>query len=273
MSICYDSAHLLIYRRAVGLLPINTTIMEGPWDAFVMFTMYAHERAGTNPNFGYLQRRSVREAMKARKFEEAVTHPTFADEVWQNFVRLTREKPNERVTYGVVRDFLVELRKSSEPNWIKLLRRKDPLEAFNWLDDLRGMAEKLSAFIVRDLTTIMKLWEVKQEQLYLLQPLDTWVIDWSKRCWAGVFEVRDATLGKMKAVTDRCISEGVDPAEFNKGAWFVGSHFNDICSFFRINESDRQEREKCVSNFDAQKLQVAIIEYSKGFDTGTFFAP
>lgn len=272
-SVCYDAAHLLIYRRVAGLSEDNAVLLNDPLKAFSLFTMYAHERGGTNPNFGHYQRLSVIEAMGRRTFDDALQDSTFPDEVWRNFVRLTSGKPNAQITMGVVRDILVELRKSSEPNWIKLLKSMGPVQAFCWLDDLRGMAEKLSGFVVRDMATIMKLWRVEQEQMYLLQPLDIWVIDWSKRCWNTIFESTNGTLNRMKAVTEKCFSEVVDPAEFNKGAWFSGSYFSDICDFFGVAEVERRDRVNCVMRFDPDRLLHAITEYSRQRSLGAIFAP
>jgi hypothetical protein len=272
-SMSYDSAHLLVYRKAIGLPPDNSIILADPLKTFMLFTMYAHERGGANPNYGRYQRLAVREALNGKRFEDAIQDSDFADGVWQNFVRLTRGKPNAQITEGVVRDILTELRKLSEPNWIRLLEKKQPLEAFEWLDDLRGMAEKLAAFSVRDLATMWNLWQVKREQMFVLQPLDIWVVDWSERIWKNIFDDVWGTLNQMKAVTERCLSEGVNPAEFNKGAWFLGSYFNDVCEFFGVGEVDRKDRLNCIRRFDPTALQKAIIEYSKQSSQRSVFAP
>ena len=77
----------------------------------------------------------------------------------------------------------------------------------------------------------------------------------------------------MKAVTERCLSDGVNPAEYNKGAWFVGSHFNDISEFFGVTESERRDRQNCIARFDPDKLRQAITEYARQAHLRTIFAP
>lgn len=66
----------------------------------------------------------------------------------------------------------------------------------------------------------------------------------------------------MRKVTERCLSDGVDPAEYNKGAWFVGSCFGQICAFFNVDEALRTERKDCLNHFKPPELEQAIAAYS-----------
>jgi len=49
-----------------------------------------------------------------------------------------------------------------------------------------------------------------------------------------------------------CHEDGVDPVDFNMGCWFVASHFQELCSFFNISESERDNNEvACLKRFKA----------------------
>lgn len=268
---CHDLANLRIWRRQAGVMENNEEIREDSLSAIKLFTMYAHERAGRNPKFPHFHRVAIIRALKGRTFDEALFQDDrFASKVWKEFVRLSNDKPNKQNTEGVVRDVLTELRKEGEANLVLFLASKRPEEAFEWLDSVRGIGEKIAALIVRDFGSILSLWgPIPDDKLHYLQPLDVWSRFWSRRCWNSM--QHRTVMPEMKEVTARCLDEGVDPIKFNKGAWLVGRHFYEIRRFFNVGESSRDPPEECLKKFDAVRLENSIRTYADLLDRGEVF--
>jgi hypothetical protein len=149
------------------------------------------------------------------------------------------------------------------------LKNKSPEEAFEWLDNLSGIGAKIAAFIVRDLQTIFNLWGiVAKDKEYIFQPVDVWVRDWASNIWT-LNHLNDYNgLELMKEITQCCQNNNVSPSEYNKGAWFLGYHFQSICDFFVVKETERFNKIYCLLNyFDPIKLHDAIEVYVKTMPT------
>ena len=200
---------------------------------------------------------------------ELLSNPTFPERVWKRFRNLANLSDGSKgasYTIGPVRKILEELNRSRTANWLQVLQGMSPEEAFEWLDDLDGIGPKISSFIVRDMFSIFHLWPILPEgQMYCAQPVDRWVRDWGERLLTIRFKDNPSETEmkkEMKAVAEECNEEGVDPIGFNKAAWFVGSHFQDICDFFDVPLLERLDRTSCLRHFDPDVLTRAIAEYA-----------
>lgn len=90
------------------------------------------------------------------------------------------------------------------------------------LSNLYFVGDKLITFYFRDLDYIFNLnkYFIKEDYLFL-QPIDTWVRQISKKI--GITD-DEKDLEKIKTkIIDACHNAGVNPSDYNLGAWFVGS--------------------------------------------------
>jgi hypothetical protein len=274
-SACYDTAHLKIWRRRAAVPEDNDEIRRDSLKGMFLFTMYAHERQGSNPQFALFHRIALLDALGERNFDDALFHDeNFSSEVWQGFHAVAQGRTNELITLGPVKEILDSMRKAQESNLLVLLQRKDCEQTFQWLNDIRGIGPKLAAFFTRDLATILRLWpNIPDGQLYCVQPFDVWIRRLAIECWRTQFHESSNVFENMKQLSRLCVSSEISPAEFNKGAWFVGSHFYNLCDFFNVKQSERLDMSACVLNhFDENHVREAIMRYADESATGSIFA-
>ena len=261
-SICYEKLHT-IYLKKIRLPDDFDKIKADPFLAILYFTVFVHERQGSNPDFQRLHRTAIRKTLNGSDFSiNLLNDKSFPDRVWRKFKELTNNRPNAKITKGVVRDILEEMQKASEPNIIELLGGMAVEEAHKFLLGIRGIGDKLSAFILRDLQNFFKLWKVPNGELYRLQPVDRWVRRLSELCWPHE-PWTDKHNHNAKIIVECCMKYGVDPICFNQGAWFVGSHYTDLYRYHKISEDESIDLVNCVLRFDKDRVIKGIEEYEK----------
>jgi hypothetical protein len=263
---------LKLWRKEIGIPEDNTMTKGNALVAIKLFTMYAHERQAVNPHFPEYHRNAIDRALRrsGMSFEDSILKdPGFPDRVWTEFEAQCpkdggRPKSNEDRTIGPVKGVLSLLAKESEPNWV-ILMEKQPNQkvAFDLVNGLKGIGDKLAAFMVRDLYTIFGLWpSLPGGQEYTVQPLDVQVERWAQACWSGVFVgiPEKDNIGRMQNISSKCRDERIPPADFNKGAWFVGRQFG---RFMSISEFDEDGLKALLSALHPQDIKMAIEEASK----------
>lgn len=227
-----------------------------PFDAIMFFTMYAHERPFSNPRYPVAHRIAILKTIGASdaretgvndKFASKYYESTFAEAVWNEFKKLLRieqrdektRKVMEKYTEGSVRTILEKLRENGEPNIINLLTSKTLKEAYEFLKELDGISHKIAALFLRDARSYFGGWDdAEDSDLYCVQPVDRWVKELAAMCWGDVDTSQNVEKVAI-AIVKRCRDEGIDPIAFNKGAWFIGAHFQKLCSFFKIETTIR----------------------------------
>ncbi|MBA7597238.1 hypothetical protein ES703_04239 [subsurface metagenome] len=267
---CYDVAHSIWVER-VGLPSEHKELLQSAVNSLLYFTRYAHERAGRNPSFPLYHRIAI---VKAYKEEGDVISPTFANRVWERFEKLTpydakkgRYKTNEKLTKEPVCKVLEKLREGGEANLIKYLRGRSLKEAHKWLCGFRGIGNKVASLLLRDIWCYIGEWpDTPTSDHKFLQPIDVWVRLLSREA----FPMSNWPLGDLafaEQLVNHCKSTGIDPIEFNKGTWFVGSHFYRLCHFFKIAEEERFDYERnqvdygVAKDFDATAVLEGITDF------------
>lgn len=93
-------------------------------------------------------------------------------------------------------------------------------QAYNFIKSIRGIGEKISSFYLRDIICLTKLEEKNIPDLYLLQPLDTWLEQTLKILFT---DVPKKLSEKQKLIVDLCKESRISSISFNQGAWVLGS--------------------------------------------------
>ena len=268
-SPCYDLAHK-IWMKRIGLKEREPELINDAYGAMIFYTAYVHERQGSNPRFPLYHREALRKALNGKKFDDVLlSDKSYPDKVWRYFLSFAHPKPNKKITRGVVFQILNEMQDEHQPNLITLLRTKNILVAFKWLDDIRGIGPKLASLFLRDIWSFIGAWEnTSKENMFCLQPVDRWIVFWSSKCWPDANWPRtlDSDRNKnrfAKVLTMKCLSSGIDPVSFNKGAWFAGSHFEQISQFCDIPEKRRIDMQECALDFQPNKVVAGIKKFSE----------
>jgi len=261
---CYDHSHG-IWMKRVGLTLDDKDLVKDSYQAMIFYTTYIHERQGSNPRFPLYHREALKRAMNGKNFDDIlVSDNSFPEKVWKHFQEMSGKGTNPKITKGVVSEILYEMRNEHETNIINLLKNKNLLEAFRWLDGIRGIGPKLASFFLRDIWSFVGEWKnVPESSLRYLQPIDRWIRFWSKRCWPDIdWKSNSKEKEFSKRVTEECLNAKINPVAFNKGAWFAGSHFRELSWFFSVPEENQVEMEKCILGFSASE----VVEAMKRFD-------
>lgn len=263
-SKCYHKLSTISLKR-IGLTSDFNRIKDDSLLSIFYFTVFVHERQGTNPDFQKFHRIAIRNTLNGKEFLLELKNNDFPNRVWENFKHLTGDKPNEKITKGPVCDILKKMQDEDEPNIIKLLsKKKDIVDAHNFLLSIKGLGDKISAFILRDFQCFLKLWGyIPDEEKYRLQPVDRWVRRFSGLCWKNNNWESDKHNDNAKLIVECCHNDGIDPIAFNQGAWFVGSHYTDLWRFHKISENDSIKIENCIMKFNISKIVKAIKKYEK----------
>ena len=263
-SKCYQES-VKIWHMNLGFPEDLTLIKNNAYQAIRYLTTIFHERAGANPNFPRYHRIAIQRALNRRRFSDAVIHDAdYPSRVWSEFEKLANEKPNEKLTKGVVKDLLEKLREEKQPNIIKLLGSMKLRDASDFLRRLNGIGPKLSAFILRDLHWLFKLWtdELRDDPMkyYLLQPIDRWVRRISELCWPSL-DLRNNHDRAAKQIVKKCRESGVDPIRFNQGAWFIGRYFNKLLTFHELPEQPLNI--DVIKRFEADRVLKGITNFKR----------
>ncbi len=274
----------IIYVKSIGLPDDFNRIRRDPLSAMFYFTVFCHERAGTNPNFQKYHRVSIRRALIKSKehvdgtsFSSALKSKEFPEKVWKEFRSLVKQagsKPNAKITIGPVYFILKEMQGEKEPNIIRLLEKKGIVGAHEFLRKIQGIGDKVSALILRDFQSFLSLWQVPKEERWRLQPVDRWVRRFSELCWPNEFSAYNKRAkGSQMAllIVECCENEKINPISFNQGAWFVGNRYTELCKFHGISEEESLNLEECIMKFNEEWVASAIKKFGELKEKGEIF--
>lgn len=265
---CYDEAHL-IWLEQQELPSDHRELLTSPMNSLCFFASYVHERSGRSPQFSLYHRIAIK---KVYGKGLGVMSFNFADSVWNEFEKLTpydekeknRHKTNEKLTKGPVKEVLIKLKKNGEANLIKYLTGMPLKEAYRFLIEIKGIGHKLASLFLRDVWSYIKKWpDTPQNDEKFLQPRDIWLQRLSKEAFPNIRNWPQDEIEFAEKLVKLCKGEAIDPVEFNKGAWFVGSHFKGLCIFSkvpeveRVDSNDRINIDK-INNFDVDAVRNAL---------------
>ena len=276
-SAVFDTARR-IWDTREGLSIDYQRLDSKPFDAIMFFTMYAHERPFSNPRYPVAHRIAILKNIGASDanqnnvndvFSIKCREPGFPSAVWNDFKELLtiderdKEKTRrtiEKYTKGSVSTILEKLNEQS--SIVALLTSMRLREAYEFLKKIDGISHKIAALFLRDISSYYGGWDNADEKdLYCLQPVDRWVKELAKMCWDDVIDKEPEKMAKD--ILTRFQNKRKDSIDFNKGAWFVGAHFQKLCNFSNIETTMRLSlkgglTEGTILKFDANDVNKAI---------------
>ena len=139
--------------------------------------------------------------------------------------KLEENKVNKEGDRLMVISFINLIQSSVEKNILKFLIEKIKSnmisDAYEILDSVWSIGPKIASLILRDIAYIYELENnLKKEDYYFLQPIDTWVHKFSKEI--KLINKDKIYRNEAKDITDRCFNFGVNPIHYNQGAWYIG---------------------------------------------------
>lgn len=139
--------------------------------------------------------------------------------------KLEENKVNKEGDRLMVISFINLIQSSVEKNILKFLIEKIKSnmisDAYEILDSVWSIGPKIASLILRDIAYIYELENnLKKEDYYFLQPIDTWVHKLSKEI--KLINKDKIYRNEAKDITDRCFNFGVNPIHYNQGAWYIG---------------------------------------------------
>jgi endonuclease III len=126
---------------------------------------------------------------------------------------------------------------------------------------IRGVNEKIASFFLRDLATIYAqnaAIAIRNEQAYLLQPVDTWV----KRVVRKVGQAHVQNMHNREIASylmSESLNSNLNPQHVNMGIWFFGAQVAQ--SEYRLRVAlDSIEDAQQLMNYYQEGLRNAVPE-------------
>jgi len=98
-------------------------------------------------------------------------------------------------------------------------------EHYEALRQIRQVGPKTASFYLRDLCSVYKL-KTAGDGLLATQPIDTWVRTISKE--VGIIDGTETQGVAKTKILSECERVGVSPADYNAGAWYLGTHSLEV---------------------------------------------
>jgi hypothetical protein len=147
------------------------------------------------------------------------------EELVGNRVNNRYDRRMVRESVGFARDQLVEHDRNVFTWAVDAIRRGEVAAAYNALQDIFAVADKLATFYLRDVTLVEGIEDCIMPGDYpYVQPVDTWV----EQVAGSLGLIDRGDRGKRSAIKRKiisgCLEAEVSPLLFNAGAWMVGAH-------------------------------------------------
>ena len=257
-----------IYQNSFLCKKIFREQFENGYKALVCFLKnYAYERQGAAAAYSKIALKCV-----SNKYQNGSNWrvPTKGDakDLWEDYKNIAKSdynlldnrtgkvKVNEthnplKADRGVV-DKLVSSNTSNIAVHIRdLISRGDTTEAYNFMNAIRGIGEKIASLYLRDIVYLAGLDEENISDLHLLQPIDTWLEQTFKILFNS--DVPKNLQEKQKLIVDLCKESEVSSISFNQGAWVLGSQIAGEFETFKTALTDYDFAQKIIGNHIEEK--------------------
>ncbi len=218
---------------------------ENGYLALLVFVKsYAYERQGRAPAYPKIASECISEYYNNGGSWDIPTEKD-AEEIWKKYKDLAKEKYN-LVKKGEYNQLISKVNEARNPlndegGIIKIIaqekiknialfvlekyKENETKFVYNFFVKVRGIGPKISSYYLRDIADKglkKKLLSNENEitDLFLLQPIDTWVDQVTDIIFGEVIKDR---VEKQRKIVALCQSAGVSSINFNQGAWILGN--------------------------------------------------
>jgi hypothetical protein len=223
-----------IYQKEHKKTPqIAPSLVRNPQKGLEYFLQDSFARAGgEQAGYGKIAVEVLRQCvLTVKDYEAFVTNENAPELAWAEFEKICSSKDvglNKKLNEGVVKG-LIRLAQESRDydyNPFRYIGKKvefSMTDAFIALTNIKGIADKIASFLLRDMVCILNLEEkVPLEHGIFLQPIDRWVKKTAICLWADL-EVRVPSWGIAMRIVDKCNEFNISGIRFNQGAWKFGT--------------------------------------------------
>ena len=223
-----------IYQKEHSRTPkIARSLMRDPRKGLEYFLQDSFARAGgEQAGYGGIAVNALRRCISTvNGYAVFITKENASELAWAEFERICLSQNigvNRRVNEGVVKGLirLAQESKDYDYNPFQYIRKKVQsamTDAFIALTNIKGIADKIAPFLLRDLVCILDLEEkVPLEHRIFIQPVDRWVKKTAICMWADI-GMRASSWGIAMRIVDKCNEFGISGIRFNQGAWKYGT--------------------------------------------------
>ena len=224
-----------IYQREHTRSPrVAPSLLQNPIKGLEYFLRDGFARAGgEQAGYGRIAVDALHQCVSSfEKFEAFIIRNDAPELVWtefENFCMKQGKGVNRRVNEGVVKGLVRLVRESGDYNYnlfhyIGKKVQSSMTDAFIILRNVKGIGDKIAAFLLRDIVCILDLEEtVPLEHRIFLQPVDRWVEETAICLWADLKTGRVPSWGIAMRIVDKCNEFGISGVRFNQGAWKFGT--------------------------------------------------
>jgi hypothetical protein len=167
----------------------------------------------------------TREVLERYGSLEEIDLRVLEEELVGNRVNNRYDRRMVRESVGFARDELMEHDRNVFTWAVDAIRRGEVVSAYNALQGIFAVADKLATFYLRDVTLVEGIEDcIMQKDYPYVQPVDTWV----EQVAGSLGLIDDSDRRKRSAIKRKiissCLEAEVSPLLFNAGAWMVGAH-------------------------------------------------
>ena len=223
-----------IYQKEHNRTPrIAPSLIRNPQKGLKYFLQDSFARAGgEQAGYGGIAVDALRRCISTVKdygvFIAKEDAPELAWTEFENICLSQGKGVNKRVNEGVVKGLirLAQESKDYDYNPFQYIGKKvqsSMTDAFIALTNIKGIADKIAPFLLRDLVCILDLEQkIPLEHRIFLQPVDRWVKKTAICLWADL-ETRVSSWGIAIRIVDKCGKFRISGIRFNQGAWKYGT--------------------------------------------------
>lgn len=237
---------------------------ENGYTALIRFIkFYAYERQGAAAAYPEIAEKVITEIFN----EKTWNAPSISDarKCWKLYRKIAKRdynnlKLNEarnpmNSKQGIIRRLAQKKVSNIASCTSDLVKKGETKEAHNFLKNIKGIGDKISSFYIRDICYFTGIPEKEIQDIYLLQPIDTWLGQVVNIISNGV---KMSQKEQQKFIVGLCGNE-ISGIEFNQGAWFLGSQIaGDYDTFKRVVSDTKKLKEKIQSLIQNEERIIQV---------------
>jgi len=237
---------------------------ENGYAALIRFiSSYAYERQGSAAAYPRIAEKSINGIFNKKTWN--VPSVSDAKRAWKLYRKIAKrdynnlklnELRNPLNSDNSILQNLAAKKVSNIASYTRdLIKSGNTKDAYNFLSNIRGIGGKIASFYLRDICYFAEIPEKDIKDIYLLQPIDTWLNQ--------VVDILSPGTGlspmeKQQFIVGLCGDE-ISGIEFNQGAWVLGSQIaGDYDTFKSVISDTKKLKEKIQSLIQNEERIIQV---------------